>query len=125
MNDDAVELVEGAAEVVAKYGSWSPLHDGRVLSVSMNCESNTIEIAFDLCDFFTENPLEQTTKLTLRWHEIKQITLSTDNLDGVLYEMKIIGSGKWIDTAFTSTTGGLSGSIRARRVEVVSFVTIT
>jgi Immunity protein 50 len=118
---EAVALVEGAQKLIDVYGYWLSFHDAVVESIIIEREGPTVTICFTTNDMVEkaggEDP-DHYAKVTLRWYEVKELTLTG------------IDESNWIDgLIFTRSEDeirceiermdGFHGTILARRIEVL------
>ena len=113
-------LVEEAEAVIKDIGRWPTLHDARVLSLTTDWAQNTVTVVLDLSGAI-EWPSGNTAMLTLRWHDMKNISFDSTDRACAVYGLEITRSGIWTDSNFTPARGCISGSIRSRRVQVVTY----
>jgi hypothetical protein len=123
MQDQTAAFVEGSSTLVEFYGYWISFHDAAVETVQIEREAPTVTIAFTANDAVLKEGQEDRELLanvTMRWHEVLDMTLSGVDPD----ENNWIGrlSLERKEDAILTTLSkmhGVHGAILARRVEIV------
>jgi hypothetical protein len=123
LEERALALIEGAAQLVDVYGYWPSFHDAQVETVVIERRGPTVTIHFITNDQVDKDGVQERDKLaqvTIRWHEVKDLSLN-----GIDWE-----ENNWIDGLTVRRDGddvrtvidpmdGFHGFIVAGRIEVL------
>ncbi len=123
MNDNAVEFIEGAAQVVEYYGYWATFHDAEMVTLTITPEAQQITAIFEYNDLTANESHSGSSRITLHWQDVVKYMLMAEytnyNVDSIS-EINFVEQNGWVETEIIPIDG-ISGKIRSRSVRVTQF----